>query len=126
MKDFDSWNVKKKLINSNKPRLYTVREIWWCSLGINVGSEQDGGGEEFLRPVLILRSFGANSCLVIPLTKSTHKHLLRIPLGVIDGENATVILSQMKVVDTRRLVEKIGFLDKEKFAEIRKAVKKLF
>jgi len=41
-------------------------------------------------------------------------------------KKASAILSQMRVVDTRRLVEKVEFLDKSIFSELRKAVRKLF
>jgi len=47
---------------------------------INVGSEQNGNGTEFLRPVLIIRGFGADTCLAVPLTSSKHKHYLRVPI----------------------------------------------
>jgi len=63
-KDFDGWNREKKKTHAETPRLYTVREIWWCRLGINVGSEQDGRGTNFLRPAVILRGFGADACKI--------------------------------------------------------------
>ena len=124
-KDFDKWNKVKKETNAERPRLYTVREIWWCRLGVNIGTEQDGGGEYFIRPAIILRGFGPDACLIIPLTTSVRKHPLRISVGIIDGRSARANLSQMRVVDTRRLVEKVGFLEKVIFTNIRKAAKKL-
>lgn len=39
-KDFDSWNTRKKELNSIKPHFYQEREIRWCSLGINIGFEE--------------------------------------------------------------------------------------
>ncbi len=123
--DFDRWNEKKKQTNAEQPRLYTVREIWWCRLGVNIGSEQNGNGKLFLRPVLIIRGFGANTCMVVPLTTSQRTHPLRIPVEKIKGEKATAILSQIRVVDTRRLVEKVGFLDKT-ILELRKTARNLF
>ena len=126
MKNFDNWNKKKKIINNDKLRFYTVREIWWCYLGLNIGSEQDGSEEKFLRPVVIVRSFGLNTCLVIPLTTSTRKHPLRIMVGEVDGEQASALLSQMKVVDTKRFLEKISFMEKDSFYKMKKAIKNLF
>lgn len=124
-KDFDRWNIVKKKTNAERPRLYTVREIWWCRLGVNVGSEQDGSGSSFLRPVVIMRAFGSNACLVVPLTTSAREHPLRIPVGDVQGEKARANISQMRVVDTRRLVEKVGFLDERLFQELKKRVKAL-
>ena len=116
----------KKRTHAGLPRLYTVREIWWCRLGMNIGSEQDGSDTLFLRPVVIIRGFGANACLVIPLTTSARDHSLRVPVGAIDGQEARANLSQIRVVDTRRLIEKIGFLEKHLFADLKKAARTLF
>lgn len=124
-KDFDKWNEVKKRTNAENPRLYTVREIWWCRFGINIGTEQDGRGTNFLRPAVILRGFGPDACLVVPLTTSTRRHPLRVSVGMVDGREARANLSQLRVVDTRRLVEKVGFLEKEIFANMRKAAKGL-
>lgn len=124
-KDFDGWNEVKKRTDGEAPRLYTVREIWWCRFGVNVGTEQDGRGDNFLRPALILRGFGSDACLVVPLTTSERNHPLRVSVGVVDGCVARANLSQLRVIDTRRLVEKIGFLDKKIFMHIRKAAKDL-
>ena len=125
-KDFDKWNEIKKETNAEEPRLYTVREIWWCRLGVNIGTEQDGGGEKFLRPAVIVRGFGSDACLVVPLTTSPREHPLRISIGAVNGCPARANLSQVRVIDTRRLVEKIGFLEKELFARIRKTARGLF
>ena len=47
-KHFDEWNKSKKIIHENgENKLYHTRELWWCSLGVNVGSEQDGSGEKY-------------------------------------------------------------------------------
>ncbi|MBI2046432.1 MAG: type II toxin-antitoxin system PemK/MazF family toxin [Parcubacteria group bacterium] len=125
-KDFDKWNGAKKKTNAEPTRFYTVREIWWCRLGVNIGSEQDGNGQAFLRPVVIVRAFGPETCVVIPLTTSERKHPLRIPVGTIQEKNASALLSQVRVIDTRRLVEKVGFLDNGIFVQLRKAVRNLF
>lgn len=124
-KDFDGWNKVKKQAHGELPRLYTVREIWWCRLGVNIGTEQDGRGDSFLRPAVILRGFGPDACLIAPLTTSTREHPLRVSVGIVDGRLARANLSQLRVVDTRRLVEKIGFLEKGIFTNTRKAAKGL-
>lgn len=124
-KEFDKWNQVKKKTNTEEPRLYTVREIWWCRLGVNIGTEQDGSGEFFLRPAIILRGFGSGACLIVPLTASVREHPLRVSVGNVDGRMARANLSQLRIIDTRRLVEKIGFLESGVFATLRKAAKDL-
>ncbi len=125
-KDFDKWNEMKKKTNAEEPRLYTVREIWWCRFGVNIGTEQDGSGEWYVRPCVIMRGFGPDACLIVPLTTSAREHPLRVSVGMIDGREARANLSQLRVVDTRRLERKIGFLEKEIFTIIRKTVRELF
>ena len=125
-KDFDGWNEEKKQTEFETTRLYTVREIWWCQLGVNIGSEQSGKGSRFLRPCIIARGFGADACLVVPLTTSHKEHFLRMPIGIVDDKEAKANLSQMRVIDTRRLVEKVGFLNKEVFNELKKCIRELF
>ena len=57
-KDFDRWNINKKRLHSqNVLHFYHEREIWWCSLGVNIGFEQDGTGKNFDRPVIVVRGF---------------------------------------------------------------------
>ena len=123
-KDFDSWNEKKKKINDRtKVPFYHMRELWWCSLGVNVGFEQDGSGEEDSRPVLILTALSKETFIGIPLTTSPSVHKLRPSIGLVEEKEAHALLSQIKVIDTKRLIRKIGQLDKKVFEQIRKIAK---
>ena len=57
MKDFNNQNEKKIKIDSKiKYGHPKEREIWWCSVGLNVGTEIYGKGEDFARPVLIINA----------------------------------------------------------------------
>lgn len=68
-KNFDKWNeIKKKLDVSERSVEFNEREIWWCSIGINVGSEQHSQTEDFSRPVLVIRKFTRDIFWGIPLT----------------------------------------------------------
>ncbi len=122
-KDFDGWNEIKKRTNAEEPRLYTVREVWWCRFGVNIGTEQDGKGDWYVRPCVILRGFGPDACLVAPLTTSPRKHVLRVSVGLVEESEARANLSQIRVVDTRRLERKIGFIDRDLFSKLRKATR---
>jgi mRNA interferase MazF len=126
-KDFDAWNTRKINIHNNRShKLYQEREIWWCFVGINIGFEEDGTGEGNERPVLILHGFSKQVCLVAPLTTSTKQNPYHIPLGLIDGKHAFVITSQVKLIDTKRLINKIGRINNESFALIRKTIRDFF
>lgn len=124
-KDFDSWNTRKKELNKEQSNFYRERDIRWCSLGINIGFEQDGTSEKYRRPVLIIKGFSLQVCLIVPLTTSTKENLYHISIGIIEDKEAFVILSQIRLIDTRRLHDRLAILGQEKFKEIRKAIRNL-
>jgi mRNA interferase MazF len=42
-KQFDAWNQLKTILhNSDKELYFKERDIFWASIGINIGYEQDG------------------------------------------------------------------------------------
>jgi mRNA-degrading endonuclease toxin of MazEF toxin-antitoxin module len=126
-KDFDVWNEKKKAIHAQPTALFChERQLWWCSLGLNIGSEQDGSNVEYRRPVLILKGLSQETCFVVPLTTSSRVHRLRPSVGLIEGKEACALLSQIRVIDTKRLVKRIGYLDRKIFYDIKKTVKNMF
>ncbi len=122
-KNFDEWNEKKKDIhNSNGKSFCHQREIWWCALGVNVGSEQDGTGENYDRPILVIKGFNQSMFFGVALTGRRREGKYYFPLGVIDGREASAILSQAKPIDTKRLVRKIGTLDQVLFDQLKNAL----
>ena len=50
----------------------------------------------------------------------------RFDVGLIKQKTASAIISQMKIIDTKRLINKIQTLDKEIFIKIRKNISGLF
>jgi len=124
-KNFDLWNNRKKEIDETTANFYHEREIRWCSLGINIGFEQDGTSETYRRPVLIVKGFSRYVCLILPLTTSIKKNPYHISIGMIENQEAFVILSQIRLIDTKRLHDRLAVLDKDKFEKIRKAIKGL-
>lgn len=127
-KDFQQWHQRKTQIHAkNDIPFFYEREIWWCALGANIGFEQDGKGEQFSRPVLVLKKFNEYIFLALPLstTKKTGKFYFKISSSV-GGKASTAILSQLRLVDSKRLLDKIGSLPQEDFSAIKKAVGKFF
>lgn len=122
-KDFDSWNKHKKSLDVSAQRpFYHPREIWWCSVGVNVGNEIDGTGKEHDRPVLVMRPFNAETFFGIALVGHARKGRYYFPLGTIDDREAVANLSQARLFDTKRLIRKIGMLDERTFRELSKAL----
>ena len=92
MKKFDNWNIIKKEIDGLKNEKYFYkRDVWFVKLGCNVGFEQDGNGEDFLRPVLVFKKFSRSLFLGMPLTKVKKKEKFYFSLKL-RGEDTSVIL----------------------------------
>lgn len=128
-KDFDTWNEGKKIINMRQDTsviFFKEQEIWWSHFGLNVGDEQDGKGEGFLRPILVLKKFSPDIFYALPLTTKTRVRSYLVPCPSLDGIFRQVNITQMKMLDIKRLHEKITFVPQETFLKIRKAVRNLF
>src|SRR3989344_302505 len=102
-KDFKKWHGIKENLDGRKSEIFFhEREIWWCALGVNIGFEQDGHGETFERPAIVLKKFNLDACLIIPLTAKAKEGTYYFPVGQVDGREATAVLSQVRFVDRRR------------------------
>lgn len=116
MKDFDTWNdFKKSLDNDNKDLpLFKERDVWWCSIGLNIGHEQDGKGDYFNRPVLVIKKFNDRLFWGIPLTTQIkdnqyyHKFILR-------GREQCAMLTHLRLYDASRLTNRMCQMQTEQF-----------
>lgn len=125
-KDFDIWNKEKKLLHKNEQRpFYHEREVWWVSLGMNIGHEQDGTGLNFDRPVVILKGFNKEIFFGVALTGRERKGKYYMPLGNIDERKASAVLSQVRTYDTKRLVRKITTLDDTTYSLLKNRVRNI-
>ncbi len=121
-KEHDKWMPLKKRIDAfDKRVVFHEREIWWCTAGVNVGHEQDGKGEDFRRPVLIIKKFSGSVCWAVSLTSSFKEkpYQLHIMFG---GRTSQVILSQLRLIDEKRLISRIESISKFQFKEIQKTL----
>jgi mRNA interferase MazF len=75
IKRFLQWiGIKQKLdANDFHPPLVNEGDLWWCSIGENVGVEVSGKGVNFTRPVIVLRKFGRLAFFGIPTTTNTDR-----------------------------------------------------
>jgi len=119
-KDFEGWNKKKQHLNEEKSLydfFYDEREVWWCSVGINVGVETDGKNEHFERPVLVVKKFNGLMFWGIPLTsrKKDGEHYLEVSH---DAGVSYAMLSQIRVFSSKRMQRKLGVIAEKSFAEV--------
>ena len=114
-KEFEIWTKEKKTIDLFKKRVvFNEREIFYAKLGTNIGFEQDGKNDNFLRPVLILRKFNTNIASIIPLTTVEKKNIFHFDCSFNKNKKSFAILSQIRLIDSKRLMNKIGKLETEK------------
>lgn len=114
VKDFDKWNEISKVTdskNTDSEQYFRVQEIWWCSLGVNIGSEMDGKNELFERPVLIIRKISKDLLLIAPITSKIRDVAYRIDLKCNEVKSQAVI-SQSKTISSKRLIRRIGYTKK--------------
>ena len=124
-KDFNSWNESKKTINNSQKQItFSEREIWWSQLGLNIGAEEDGKNETFERPVLVLRKFNKEIAVVLPLT-TNGKVDLPFYYKLSSDESSFVILSQVRLLSSKRFMRNMRRLGRGEFKKIKQSLKEL-
>ena len=126
MKDFNLWNELKKKIDEKDTLLDKFPkegEIWMADVGLNIGYEQNGSGDNFSRPMLIIKKFNNHMFWAVPL--STKQKGLDFYFNYIDpsGEKVSAILAQMKLVSVKRLKRDIYVMPDKIFSEIKQTLK---
>lgn len=97
--DWTAEKVKLRYVPSTKPIPIYNNFIYWCNLGINVGSEQNK-----LRPVIIVRtSQNSPVCTVIPLTSQRLSDELWYHIDL-ENLNSTALVEQLRVVSKIRII----------------------
>jgi mRNA-degrading endonuclease toxin of MazEF toxin-antitoxin module len=110
MDEFDRWNAQKKRIESglaDTTKFPKEGEVWMSTMGKNIGYEQNGSGDNFSRPVLIIKKFNNHMLWVVPL--STKQKTFDFYFNYTDPNNEKVsaILAQLKLVSVKRLNRKL-------------------
>lgn len=94
-------------------------------MGTNIGFEQDGVGSDFLRPVVIIRKFNNEIFWGIPLTRRIKESRFYFQFTFEDEKESSAILSQVRLIDARRLSHKMGEVTLVDFEEMKKRLKAL-
>jgi mRNA-degrading endonuclease toxin of MazEF toxin-antitoxin module len=133
IKDFDKWNDSKKLVDATDREVFGYpREVWWCSLGVNIGAEIDGKNENFERPVVIMKVYNKETMLVLPTTGRARADKFHLPIeidainqetGEIYKKTIFVKLTQVRVISNKRLIRKVDVINEEDFKKIEDAFK---
>ena len=126
---YNNWNeIKITIENENIIVGFKERDIFYMNMGKNIGFEQDGKGENFVRPVVIIKGFNKNMFFGIPLStkikegKFYYKFLFQKKDKLVEN---IALLSQMRLFSTKRLLNKIGVILKENFESLKNEFKSL-
>jgi mRNA interferase MazF len=126
MKDFDFWNELKKKIEDEKnepDRFPKESEVWMSSLGKNIGYEQNGSGDNFSRPILIVKKFNNHMFWVIPLSTKQKDFDFYFNYTDPNDQKVSAILAQMKLLSVKRLKRKLYDIPNELFDEMKQKLK---
>jgi mRNA interferase MazF len=101
-KDFNAWCTEKQILEESgqTPRFHE-REIWWCSIGINIGDEENGKNALFERPVLVIKKFNKEIALILPMSTKNKENAYYYPIEH-DGVTFSVMLSQIRLISVKR------------------------
>lgn len=126
---YNNWNeIKITIENENIIVGFKERDIFYMNMGKNIGFEQDGKGENFVRPVVIIKGFNKNMFFGIPLStkmkegKFYYKFQFQKKDELVEN---IALLSQMRLFSTKRLLNKIGVIPKEDFIKMKNEFKSL-
>jgi mRNA-degrading endonuclease toxin of MazEF toxin-antitoxin module len=106
-------------------RLFNEREVWWCSIGLNVGDEEFGKGPRFIRPVLVFKKFTKSSFFAIPITGTVRSGSWYVSMDL-PRQQSSLMLNQGRVLNSMRLINKMTTLSNQQFNAVKKKFIELY
>ncbi|WFU32429.1 type II toxin-antitoxin system PemK/MazF family toxin [Bradyrhizobium brasilense] len=127
MKRFFEWLGLKERLHKAKhaPPLVSERDIWWASMGENVGSEINGKSDLFSRPVIVLKKLAHGFYFVIPTTTQLREGTWYVAFQQ-HGKDVAACLHQARAIDFRRLSSRLGRVDSDDFERVKDGFRKLY
>lgn len=123
-----TWEKIKAVVGKRSEVRCKPQQVWWAYIGENIGKEQNGKGEQFLRPVIVIQSISRKLCFVLPLTSKQKKGRVYVPIAWKRLNSAVMhdcaIISQARVISTKRLIKIVGNL--ESIESFRKLIKRCY
>lgn len=118
--------LKIKIHFDEKKRYPKERQIWWVSLGQNIGVEINGKNEKFERPAVIVREYNQESFLILPLSSKPKKGFYYFNFIDDAGRYNVANLSQSRSVSSKRLIRKMGQVNVIDFERLKTRLKNMF
>jgi len=120
--EFDRWNAIKKGIEAGGEKAVPFPhegEVWMCSIGRNIGYEQNGMGAGFARPALIVKKFNNKMFWVVPLTSKQKTLDFYHNFTDATGHAASAILAQLRLLSVKRFDRNMYTIDPGEFDAIK-------
>jgi len=125
-KNFIEWIHTKMRLDGRVRKINSIKEgeVYWCALGENIGDEENGKGNLFRRPVLVFKKFNNNIFWGISMSTKNKGNIYYVKVLLKDIEQSAII-SQLRILDSKRLDLYIGYISKDSFVKIQSSVKNL-
>jgi mRNA interferase MazF len=118
--NIETTKILKKSISAN-PSTSSGRT---GEIGENIGYEQNGKGEIFSRPVVIVKRFSRNMFFGIPLSTQLKEGNFFFEFEL-SGVKSNTLVVQDRLFDVKRLENKIGMMNKNDFEKLKVRVREL-
>lgn len=97
-------------------------------MGQNIGYEQNGKGDNFVRPIIVVKKFNKGMFFGIPLSTQIKEGDFYYKFSFQKSNKISqniALLSQMKLYSSNRLLNKIGVMPQNDFENVKIGIKKL-
>ena len=126
MKKFNEWNELTQTLNKKENIInFKEREIYWGSLGENIGSEQNGKGKDFSRPILVVKKLNKQLFFSVPLSTTIRDGSYFYNFNFFENQQSSALLVQAKIFDLKRIDQKIGIINKNDFLKLKEKLRVL-
>ena len=124
---YNQWNIKKQDLQKMNVKdwiYFNKGDVWWCALGLNLGSETFGKGRDFCRPILIIKRLSSELCIGLPLTSNKKEGTWFTKISL-KNESRWVMLHQIRMIHKKRFQRKIGRISEGDFKRTKEKLETL-
>ena len=103
--------------------MFSRFEVYFVNLDPTTGSEI-----KKTRPCVIISpnemNYNISTVIIAPMTTKSHPYPTRAPIKI-EGKSGWIVLDQLRAIDKRRLMKRLGELDKNRIQEIKAIIKEM-
>lgn len=121
-------NLKKSTDKDTAKRSFQEKDIFHLRMGHNIGYEQNGKGEGFVRPVIIFKKLNKEMFFGIPLSTQLKEGSFYFRFTFYKSSKIvenTAILAQMRLFSAKRLLNKIGKIENGQYEALASKLEEL-